>query len=73
MASGVQYLDASLPLLGARVLVAEDDALVSLDQMTTLQTASYVSSPLRSEDSLVIATIALTRKHVMALHWAWTV
>src|SRR4051795_8824057 len=31
------------PLLGARVLVAEDDAaLVALDLMTTLQTASYV-------------------------------
>src|SRR3954452_18777990 len=42
MASGEQHSDASSPLLGARVLVAEDDALVSLDQMTTLQTAGYV-------------------------------
>jgi DNA-binding NarL/FixJ family response regulator len=30
------------PLLGARVLVAEDDALVALDLMATLQTGSYV-------------------------------
>src|SRR3954463_11238666 len=30
------------PAVGARVLVAEDDALVALDLMTTLQTASYV-------------------------------
>ena len=30
------------PSLGARVLVAEDDALVALDLMTTLQAASYV-------------------------------
>src|SRR5215213_7490963 len=42
MASGEQHSDASSPLLGARVLVAEDDALVSLYLMTTLQTASYV-------------------------------
>src|SRR3954452_21836045 len=42
MASGEQHSDASSPLLGARVLVAEDDALVSLDQMTTLQTAGCV-------------------------------
>src|SRR3954470_17376752 len=30
------------PVVGARVLVAEDDTLVALDLMTTLQTASYV-------------------------------
>src|SRR3954468_10596261 len=30
------------PAVGARVLVAEDDALVALDLMTTLQTGSYV-------------------------------
>jgi DNA-binding response OmpR family regulator len=30
------------PLLGARVLLAEDDALVALYLMTTLQTAGYV-------------------------------
>src|SRR4051812_719074 len=30
------------PVAGARVLVAEDDTLVALDLMTTLQTASYV-------------------------------
>ena len=43
MASGEQHSDASSPLLGARVLLAEDDAaLVALDLMTTLQTASYV-------------------------------
>src|SRR3954463_2150085 len=30
------------PEVGARVLVAEDHALVALDLMTTLQTASYV-------------------------------
>jgi hypothetical protein len=30
------------PSLGARVLVAEDDALVALGLMTTLQAASYV-------------------------------
>ena len=29
-------------MVGARVLVAEDDTLVALDLMTTLQTASYV-------------------------------
>jgi DNA-binding response OmpR family regulator len=42
MASGEQHSDASSPLLGARVLLAEDDALVSLYLMTTLQTAGYV-------------------------------
>ena len=42
MASGEQHSDASSPLLGARVLVAEDDALVALYLMTTLQTAGYV-------------------------------
>ena len=42
MASGEQHLDASSPLLGARVLLAEDDALVSLYLTTTLQTAGYV-------------------------------
>ena len=42
MASGEQRSDASSPLVGARVLVAEDDALVALYLMTTLQTASYV-------------------------------
>ena len=42
MASGEQDSGASSPLLGARVLVAEDDALVALYLMTTLQTASYV-------------------------------
>jgi DNA-binding response OmpR family regulator len=30
------------PVVGARVLVAEDDALVALYLMTTLQTAGYV-------------------------------
>src|SRR4051794_3070960 len=43
MASGEQHSDASSPLLGARVLLAEDDAaLVALYLMTTLQTAGYV-------------------------------
>jgi len=42
MASGEQHLDASSPLLRARVLLAEDDALVALYLMTTLQTAGYV-------------------------------
>src|SRR3954463_213892 len=42
MASGEQHSDASSPLLGARVLVAEDHALVALYLMTTLQTAGYV-------------------------------
>src|SRR3954447_2744770 len=42
MASGEQHSGASSPLLGARVLLAEDDALVSLYLMTTLQTAGYV-------------------------------
>ena len=42
MASGEQHSDASSPVIGARVLVAEDDALVSLYLMTTLQTAGYV-------------------------------
>src|SRR5215213_7563904 len=42
MASGEQRSDAFLPLLGARVLLAEDDALVALYLMTTLQTAGYV-------------------------------
>jgi DNA-binding response OmpR family regulator len=42
MASGEQHSDASSPLLGARVLLAEDDALVALYVMTTLQTAGYV-------------------------------
>jgi two-component system, response regulator PdtaR len=30
------------PLVGAKILVAENDTLVALDLMTTLQTASYV-------------------------------
>src|SRR3954466_5650895 len=42
MGSGEQGSDASSPLLGARVLLAEDDALVALHLMTTLQTAGYV-------------------------------
>src|SRR3954467_3072739 len=43
MASGEQHSGASSPLLGARVLLAEDDAaLVALYLMTTLQTAGYV-------------------------------
>src|SRR4051812_43583192 len=42
MATSEQASDASSPLLGARVLLAEDDALVALYLMTTLQTASYV-------------------------------
>src|SRR3954451_5157604 len=42
MASGEQHSDASSPLLGARVLVAEDHALVALCLMTTLQTAGCV-------------------------------
>src|SRR5215213_1176389 len=42
MASGEQRSDAFLPLLGARVLLAEDDALVALYLMTTLQTAGCV-------------------------------
>ena len=41
MATSEQGLSAS-PLVGARVLVAEDDTLVALYLMTTLQTASYV-------------------------------
>src|SRR3954453_6591838 len=35
--------DASSPVVGARVLLAEDDALVALYLMTTLQTAGYVA------------------------------
>ena len=42
MASGEQHSDASSPPVAARVLVAEDDALVALYLMTTLQTAGYV-------------------------------
>src|SRR3954451_511883 len=42
MASGEQHSDASSPLVGARVLLAEDDALVALHLMTTLQTAGCV-------------------------------
>src|SRR4051794_40909216 len=42
MASGEQSSDASLPLVAARVLIAEDHALVALYLMTTLQAASYV-------------------------------
>src|SRR3954454_17346140 len=42
MASGEQHSDASSPLGGARVLLAEDHALVALHLMTTLQAASYV-------------------------------
>src|SRR4051794_41962895 len=42
MASGEQRSDASSPPVAARVLLAEDDALVALYLMTTLQTAGYV-------------------------------
>ena len=42
MATSEQVSGAPSPLVGARVLVAEDDALVALYLMTTLQTASYV-------------------------------
>src|SRR4051794_8897806 len=42
MAGGEQGSDASSLPVAARVLVAEDDALVALYLMTTLQTAGYV-------------------------------
>src|SRR5215213_2628160 len=43
MASGEQVSGPPSPLVGAKVLFAEDDAaLVALDLMTTLPTASYV-------------------------------
>ena len=42
MATSGQTSGPSSPSVGARVLVAEDDALVALDLMTTLQTAGYV-------------------------------
>ena len=42
MATSEQASDASSPVVGARVLLAEDDALVALYLMTTLQTAGYV-------------------------------
>ena len=42
MATSEQGSSAPSPLVGARVLVAEDEALVALYLMTTLQTASYV-------------------------------
>jgi DNA-binding response OmpR family regulator len=42
MATSEPASGPSSPLVGARVLVAEDDALVALDLMTTLQTAGYV-------------------------------
>ena len=42
MASGEQHSDASSLPVAARVLVAEDGALVALYLMTTLQTAGYV-------------------------------
>src|SRR3954469_22188137 len=43
MVGGEQGSDASSPVVGARVLLAEDDALVALYLMTTLQTAGYVA------------------------------
>src|SRR3954471_12632362 len=42
MAGGEQRSDASSLPVAARVLLAEDDALVALYLMTTLQTAGYV-------------------------------
>src|SRR4051795_12605838 len=42
MTTSEQVLGPPSPLVGAKVLVAEDDTLVALDLMTTLQTASYV-------------------------------
>jgi DNA-binding response OmpR family regulator len=42
MATSEQVSGPPSPLLGARVLLAEDDALVALYLMTTLQTAGYV-------------------------------
>jgi DNA-binding response OmpR family regulator len=42
MATSEPASGPSSPLVGARVLVAEDDALVALDLMTTLQAAGYV-------------------------------
>ena len=42
MATSEQDSGPPSPLVGARVLVAEDDALVALYLMTTLQTAGYV-------------------------------
>src|SRR4051794_41671106 len=42
MAGGEQRSDASSLRVAARVLLAEDDALVALYLMTTLQAASYV-------------------------------
>src|SRR4051794_41256916 len=42
MAGGEQRSDAFSLRVAARVLLAEDDALVALYLMTTLQTASYV-------------------------------
>ena len=42
MPTSEQVSSPPSPEVGARVLVAEDDALVALDLMTTLQTASYV-------------------------------
>src|SRR4051794_13698732 len=42
MTTGEQRSGPPSSLVGAKVLVAEDDTLVALDLMTTLQTASYV-------------------------------
>jgi len=42
MTTSEQASSPPSPLVGAKVLVAEDDALVALDLMSTLQTASYV-------------------------------
>ena len=42
MTTSEQVSGPPSPLVGAKVLIAENDTLVALDLMTTLQTASYV-------------------------------